>query len=954
MSRFDDRQFGAANREEQKRGAEARKKELATKLIARRRVSADSDLAEPVGTGPADSSNKTSSSPDKAANGSYAGASKVLGAVGSANSDASVKPVEIGIRLWDDVSRQMSVVSAIEHLAGHLLHATSTRRNEVVLLWPGSLRSLAMAHAAATVARWHDGDKRGLRTLIYPAKANFLHTLNHLHLDRADLIRLAQELVETRENKKVKVSLPDKDPFWFALNSVNADAAGAIHPTLSELLPHYFADKDFVHWRSCDGDLLRYVKARIADSHHRAALNSGSIRSLSAPATAPDALFAISWRASQESIRLALKELRTHGRPDVVCVDATRAMRKGNPSWKANLVRFAECLREIWPRETPPLVMVIDEPHVRSQVRSDLEKRAKKSAAASWLLDSMPTSKGVVCSSLWEGSRPITNKEPSAFTPKSIRVVVTDTEAAALIQFIERLRNSVTEPRWQKVLDDASSYLARLAALPSSTRMLVNWLEEAAVPMAARAVYAWPVYRSRLEEVLHEPTFGEKDRLKRIIEKGNTLWVAYENGTPLARHLADLIEEHTRGTEKCCVAFTRPTAKRLAERYFETYDGYPEGAGFEVLRDCVRFVVSRELNVEAQLTSAETLVLVGLDEEALRLLILDERISSPTYVLLTRRNAAYLKATLRAIDSMPEFASLKPRVREVLGQLPDFLDIDERTLLARSDFVLPTFSFEHGLSDSITEPEDQDPNAWTLTFEEDGQTIRRGPNSRVYIYDPSLSHTSARGFRGVEVNELREGDRLFVMSFELREAVEVALREAGVPISNDRRFETDLRLYHQRVAELANVLPGGNAAARAHALYSKVCQSLGTKTVHPAETTVKSWMEVDRFKIKTFDEAKPGAPRSEAHFKAFAQQLGLDDFEAVYFWKAVIQPLRGVRRADGRRVTDAYTDLLLEPEAAVVHQRLRPEVVRMLFARARENVHAIEAINRPKGAHIND
>jgi hypothetical protein len=70
----------------------------------------------------------------------------------------------------------------------------------------------------------------------------------------------------------------------------------------------------------------------------------------------------------------------------------------------------------------------------------------------------------------------------------------------------------------------------------------------------------------------------------------------------------------------------------------------------------------------------------------------------------------------------------------------------------------------------------------------------------------------------------------------------------------------------------------------------------------------------------------------------------------VYFWKAVIQPLRGTRRADGRRVSDVYTELLLESESVVVHRRLNQAVVQDLFARAKENVHVIEAIRKPVGA----
>jgi hypothetical protein len=82
--------------------------------------------------------------------------------------------------------------------------------------------------------------------------------------------------------------------------------------------------------------------------------------------------------------------------------------------------------------------------------------------------------------------------------------------------------------------------------------------------------------------------------------------------------------------------------------------------------------------------------------------------------------------------------------------------------------------------------------------------------------------------------------------------------------------------------------------------------------------------------------------------------MGMNDMETVYFWKAVIQPLRGTRRADGRRISDAYTDLLLEPESAVVHNRMKPEAVEYLFARAEENVYTIEAIKKPLTEDSND
>lgn len=848
-------------------------------------------------------------------------------------------------------SQPVRVGRGVERLAHRLLEVGKNKRTEFVLLWPGSLRSLALAHAAATMSTWHDGDKRGRRTLIYPAKANFLHGLNHLLVDRAEVASLAASLYEPPRgsNPNVKVSLPDKDAFMTSLNSVKEVGGVAVHPTVAELLPHFYSDRTFVAWTPCDGDLLRNVKARLGDKDHTRSLNDGAIRRLGAPDDAPDALFALGWRTDQADIELALRRLKRHGAPEAVLLDLTRAMRKGNPRWKANAIKFLESIDVVWPEDAPGLCIVSDEPNVRSQIFRELNKRASKggATAAKLLKGGLPLV-GAPCGASREGLLSNGSLEQTHPEPRSIRVAFTDTEASEVIGLFDRLCNSLKNENWQKPLAEASAYLLRLASLPSSTRVLSQWLDQAGVPMGAREAYTWPTYRSRLAKLHTDPEFPERVRLDRLLRRADRLWVDYENGTPFARQLAELIEEHTRGTEKCCVVFTRPTARVLAERYFESYDGYPEGAGFEVLSDCVRFVTSNTLSLELGARGAETVVFAGLDEESLRLLVTDSRISSQAYVLLTRRNAAYLKSTLKAIANSSDFTSLLPRVGPLLSQLPDFPELDERVLMSREDFVLPTFSFEQALAASVEEHADRDPNAWELVLE-NGQTVRRSPGSHAYTYDPLWSHTQTRGYRRVEVSDLTEGQRLFVMSAELRELTETALKNAGVPISNDKKFEEALRSYHQRVlACVVDAKIGSNLTDKARALRVSMLEQKDCPKNLPEEGTVRSWLDVERLLGLDFERSKPSAPRHEAHFRAFAHALGMTDIEAIYFWKAVIQPLRGTRRADGRRVSDVYADMLLEPESMVVHRRLKPAVVNSLFSRAKENVYTIEAIKKPK------
>lgn len=859
----------------------------------------------------------------------------------------------LGLRLrTDEVDVLVRPVIAIEGVAGHLINSSRTRHSSFLLLWPGSLRSLTLAHAVGTASLWQSGNKQGLRTMIYPAKANFLHALNHAHLDKSDLVKLALELYEDpqKPNPKVSVSFREKDALWLSLNNIKASDEERIHPSLAELIPHFFADSGFEEWRSCDGDMLRHVKSSLKSVKDKRLLGSLATKSLSDPNTAPDAIFALSWRATRQDVRNALRALEKARRPDVLLVDLTRALRKKNPGWKANAIMFLECARKVWPVDTPPAVFVSDEPWVRGQLQRQLLKAsAKKSDIHTWLSDADVPLYGEICTLGMDGLLECRLPESDKPSAKEIQVGITDTEAAEFVAQIEKLGSGLAEAQWIEALEAASSYVETLAALPSSTKMLVAWLGEADVPMAIRQNYAWPVYRSRLEQILHDPTFQKRAALKRIIDRGDSLWENYSNGTPLARKLADLIEEHTRGHEKCRVVFTRPTARRLAERYFEEYDGYPEGAGFEVLRDCVKFMVSRELETELENASGDTLIFVGLDEESLRTLVLSERISSPTYVLLTRRNAAYLKATFRAIDKTAGFESLRPRVGAILRQLPEFPAGDEKTIFTRADFVLPTFSFEQGLATTFADSDEQDESAWELILDS-GIAVRRNPHSKLYLYDPSQSHTVTRGFRAVDVGTLEAGDHVFVMSFELRELTESALRAVGAPISNDKHFENDLRKYHDRVGELVAQIPGATLTDKARSIQSALEGALGDAVNLPAEGTLRSWLDVERYRGRSFEDARPGAPRIEPHFRAFAKAIGLDTFEATYFWRVVIQPLRGVRRADGRRVSDAYSDLLLEPESIEVHGRLSHSVVQDLYARAKDNVHLIEAINKPQGA----
>jgi hypothetical protein len=130
-------------------------------------------------------------------------------------------PANIGFGLSRSVdAAALKVSPSIEGLSGQLL-AMAPGDVEFCLLWPGTMRSLATAHAVATISRWHEGNKRGVRTLIYPARANFFQDLNQVHLDRMAVAKLSAALYEdpNKPNERVLVSCPEKDSFFTSLRS---------------------------------------------------------------------------------------------------------------------------------------------------------------------------------------------------------------------------------------------------------------------------------------------------------------------------------------------------------------------------------------------------------------------------------------------------------------------------------------------------------------------------------------------------------------------------------------------------------------------------------------------------------------------------------------------------------------------------------------------------------------
>lgn len=851
----------------------------------------------------------------------------------------------------DDEAAESVPSPGLTHLVDLYLDAARNKARHIALVWPAAPRALVVVHVLATLERWARGDKQGIRGLAFPVKTNAFHPLNHLYLERKALIAHARALLEApgESNTFLTRKLPEKDGFLFSVASLKPEAGEHFNPTMSELIPHFFAGQGFKKWESCANHLLEHISAKLVRRAHKKALRS-NCDVIGDPKTAPDALFALDTRMSKDERRAALIALKKEGVPEVVLINATRQVRLTTRSWTRRLSRVCAEIEDVYGAKAPGVLIVTDDPNAAFQVRKELTKQDtkpqksphKKSARDYWIT-------GICSGAKEDGLLPTGVAKPEMPVPKEFDLEIVDTEAARVVNRLYRIASRLPNGRDAgRPVFEAAGYLARLAALPCGVSTVVEWLLQSSASEHTKRIYSWATYHAALIEFERSEEVGaERANIQDCLKAGTRLHENYQAATPLAMRLAELVKQSAKNSRhRTVVVFTSAIYGRFAERFLTQYD-YPDGARFEEFSDRVVFATSSRLEEHLAHLNGAQLILVGLDEEGLRLAMTENRVPKHTVVLLTQRSGQYLRGTLKLLDEkFAEFKVLKPRMESFLRQLGTLPD--EQTIFF-DDFTLPTFRTEL-FSELNDNGNSSDPDAWGVVLQ-DGMTVYRKPTHKVYVYDPASDEATDRGFRSCEVRSLQPGDKLFVMSHDLRELVESVLKEAGVPIEHDKTFEGALRDYHEVITKsLDRLFPGKNVADQARKLRTTILtQHPNLEKDFPGEQSVQYWIRLGDSIDTPFEQLKPQAPMKEAHFVAFAEALDFNSLQTAYYWQRVIMAIRNARRLDGRHVSDLYSYMLLQPEAAMLHSKVSRQTLKILFQKARESIVVVENVTPPSG-----
>ncbi|BFO57293.1 hypothetical protein AVXHC19_40960 [Acidovorax sacchari] len=849
--------------------------------------------------------------------------------------------------LKDGETETGTVSNALAWLVDRYLEAAVTRKRQIAILWPTAPKSLVLVHALATLERWTEGDKMGIRGLTFPVKTNVFYPLNHMRFARAPLLRLGLQFAETSPNPKVKRSCRAKDPYLSAFNSALKDLADPrwSNPTLGELLPHFLATPAQPTWASCETRLLSQLGAKLQKRSQAAALRT-NCSIIGNPSTAPDAMFALDGRMSTPELKKALLALKKVGAPEVVIVNATRSVRRESRGWKGALARFCLQLEAVFGADAPGVLIVADEPHAAYRLRDELfAQNLKRPASDRWSPGQEYGIVGVPCAVKTDGLMLPGAVETRVPALREIDTEIVDAEAAKVVSRLNRVANAAEGGREAaKPVTDAMAYLNRVAALPCGVRDLSQWLANAEADDRARQRWAWSsFYASLLSYSRSGQAADQQKTLVAAIDAANKLVANYDDATPfahlLARHIGAAVEKN----KQVVVVMASHFHKHLAVRFLSRYAEFRNGRSFGEFAKDVTLICTPQLDEVLSTIGRAQLVFAGLDEESLRLLVTDDRIPSHSTLLLTQQNGQYLRAAMKPlVEHFPAFKPLKPRMESMLRVLMHLPE--DPGLLTNTDLVMPVFRMELSQDTSDASEAEKDPEAWTVMLE--GGRLHRRPNHRVYVYDPASREATERGFRSCEIRTLEPGDKLFVMSPDLRDTVEGVFKEAGIPLETDKVFEAALRNYHRQVKTLlVRSFPEGSLIDKVRALRAAILEANPKwKGDFPEEQAVRHWVNLGNAAETAFEDLRPQAPLKEAHFAAFAKALGMSDIEAAANWQRVILPIRNARRQDGRHVSEIYTHMLLQPESVMVHSKIGRQTIQMLYERARESLCVVEAL----------
>jgi len=840
-------------------------------------------------------------------------------------------PIPVRFHRHGDVDGRYELGSTAKEILAAFNCTVENRRSQALLVWPQSIRGLAVIHALAALTRLPNCDEQRLTTLFFPWNRNSGSTQKALLVDREQLVEAARAPLNRIHTQSARQSAFG---YLMAIHSLKHVSKGEpgnrrykaveqdpslLYPTLFELMPQ--AGIQASETRIFEDHFLRRLRR-----HTWINERSEHIASANDPVATPFFLFGLHADALNPNklSGAGLDPDRAGRSPDIVLVDLTRRARNTlGENWRTEAERFFLMIRDFYNPQCPPAFVVTDDVFTLQTVRWKMlkEYEAGRGIAAS---PKAPAPAHLIINLRAD----MLDAEKTA--PAWLEDFGAEVYGSDLLQFVEsglKLRRSLLDAGDTEIAAAVSSAMAALqnfVGLPGPVR----WFREFLVKehegyemhrLGDRFDHLAP--RGKIATAIRLGTAGASHaQLAAFLKAYDTLVSTAASDNPGTRFFEDCLAKLNKVSHRSLIVFSSELIRSFAQWRVETETHLQyarQKLGTEIVFACVPEIAEELSRAPDAANPYDHIVFIEPYPDDLLKALVEPDLPHHAMLLCHLARAQQIVDRARALRGLDGVAPVEwnlllvqERLEKVMAghtaEIPDFEAILLEPRVSTIDLAGP-----------------RTPSSGpTRMIRTSGYVrIRAFEGTELAVYDPD----ALPAFSKRRAKDLKPGDQICVFTPDFVDAAREKLHlSATAP--------EVLGLYHKAVGEAAAKLPGRDINAKADALREAIIKSEPSLAPSlPGAQAMRNWIDVDDLLKMPRDQVRPQAPRDPEHFFAFMKVLAIGDDLARLYWDLGVFWTRSARISRGSAFHQVFMGILIDPHGTVSRfpEEIRQEVWRI-------------------------
>ena len=824
------------------------------------------------------------------------------------------------------------------------LYEQTILRNEsrIALVAPARLGELSMLHSLAALNRVETCDRERLTTMLFPWSRSGATYQRKLVVDRPMLCERISRALHRLDGRPPT----QRDSYILAINSLNeaikhdglreklqGDPA-AEHPTLFEIMPYLG-----VHRSSIISSSGRFLE-RLRKYTWLSRGGSRRLSDASEPATAPFFLIGIGGDASERDalIRAGLDPARGGRKPDLLLLDMTIRRRDWlGTDWKKTASRFLDAVLELYLDVGPPPVFAVtDDIYCLESLAFAVLKDWDR-----WRLPTSTRARTAPQTSL------VLKVETSFFgepielgtdVPK-VTASVFGTDLLKVVEAGYRVRRKLLddgEKELGNLAGAAANVVQNLATLPGQPRMFFDYLREEfeGYQLKHRAdKYDAPAVQAELRAAREGGIAGRHHTELVEFSTSFDALITSINKDNAGRKLFDeTLRRLEKKKERALIVFPSPFLRDFASWRVEK-DFFLFDIRYTVGKSIV-FATPREVGeildsfVQRHGDDKTVLICIEPSFDAMMNLLCSRSLPQRWMIQCSLPRANQLARRLRLTGELDGAQPIATRLRSLVEEL-ERSSSGHTSEISAFDPEAPYAA--HTIID-LTGGGGLGGEFPTRCIElATGVSIRVYENSELAVYDgDELDDFGKRA-----ANLIAPGDRVCVFTDELSDIARGMLKHTvDAP--------EILALYHRKILEAAEGLPGSNVAQKAARLRLRM-QELAPEADLPPSSAMQYWLDVVDLPNKPRSEVRPHAPRHFETYALFMKAIGIAEMVAEQYWLLGIAWTRSARIRGGNYIHQVLMSIIVDPHGTLSQLPgiVDSEDVWRLHELAKENIETV-------------